>query len=98
MPGKKPNILLCNPKTSEVHPNRQPALTILYPGAALENAGYQVAYWDASYEQPAALEARLGEADIVGVTSMTGYQLKGAERIMRMAKGNNCVRGKVGFS
>ena len=85
----KPKILLCNPKTSEVHPNRQPALSIFYPGAALEQAGFDVDYWDASYEDFSTFEGRLEEADIVGVTSMTGYQLKGTEKVMRMAKAKN---------
>jgi len=83
---RNPKILLCNPKTSEMHPNRQPALSIFYPGAALEQAGYDVDYWDASYEDVSLLQPRLDEADIVGVTSMTGYQLRGAEQILRQAK------------
>ena len=72
-----------------MHPNRQPALSIFYPGAALEGAGFDVTYWDASYEDFSVFEKRLDEADIVGVTSMTGYQLKGAEKVMRLAKAKN---------
>ena len=88
-------FLLCSPNPSETHTNRRPALSIIYPGAALEKSGFNVDYWDASYQPESDLLNLVDNADVVGVTSMTGFQLKGAERIMRLAraKGKQVIMG-----
>lgn len=90
---KKTKVLLVYPVPSIQSPQRSPPLSILHVGEALKQArargktdeDFEVRYFDERYDDP----PDMGWPDIVGVSSMTGYQLKGAIRWLKEAKTHN---------
>ena len=86
------NVLLVYPVPSVSSPQKSPPLSILHLGRALAEAKvrgksdetYFVRYFDERYD-PAP---DIAWADVVGVSSMTGYQLQGAIRWLKSAKGH----------
>lgn len=95
------NVLLIFPQPSQTSPQRSPPLSILHVGEALREAKqrgvsdetYRVRYFDERYDEP----PDIGWADIVGVSSITGYQLRGAIRWLKAAKqaGKRTVLGGI---
>ena len=88
------NVLLVYPIPSIASPQKSPPLSILHVGEALKQQGdYQVRYFDERYDP----EPDLDWADVVGVSSMTGYQLKGAIKYLKAAKakGKRTVLGGI---
>jgi len=81
------DCLLVYPIPTKDSPTKGPALSIFYPGAMLEKAGFKVEYFDERFDDLGRLLTLL-ERDVlcVGVSSMTGYQLAGAKRILEMVK------------
>lgn len=79
-------VLLCYPTPSTTSPQKNPALSIFYPGAALENAGHNVYYWDERYDNKLDLVKKIKEVDYIGVSSKTGEQLRGAKKVLKFAK------------
>lgn len=86
------NVLLYYPTPSVSSPQKSPPLSILHVGEALRVAKergkssetYNIQYIDARYDE--LTQSAIEWADVVGVSSMTGYQLKGAINAMKMAK------------
>lgn len=78
-------ILLTYPLPTASSPYQHPPLSIFYVGAYLENLGYVVEYWDARWDTKAQLTKLIEQATIVGVSSMSGYQLVGAINILKQA-------------
>ncbi len=97
-------VLLCYPTPSVSSPQKSPPLSILHVGRALSEAkargrsgdDYDVRYWDGRYDGPPDLDW----PDVVGVSSMTGYQLKGAITILKAAKalGRRTILGGIHVS
>jgi len=95
------NVLLVYPIPSISSPQKSAPLSILHVGEALKQARargksdetYNVRYFDERYDEP----PDLCWADVVGVSSMTGYQLKGAIRWLKAAKvvGKRTVLGGI---
>lgn len=95
------NVLLVYPRPSVSSPQKSPPLSILHVGRALAEAKargmsdehYQVRYFDERYDHP----PDLAWADVVGVSSMTGYQLQGAIRWLKLAKaaGKRTILGGI---
>lgn len=83
---KQIRVLLCQPIPTENSPQKNPPLGIMFTGAAAERAGFEVEYWDERWDGQAALRKAMQWADIVGVSSFTGIQLKYARRILIEAK------------
>lgn len=79
-------ILLCYPNPSVSSPQKNPALSIFYPGAALEAVGHEVSYWDERWDTKDEMYRKILWADCVGVSSKTGYQLKGVLDILFLSK------------
>lgn len=86
-------VLLIYPIPSITSPQRSPPLSILYVGQALRDAvkrgksdeEFDVRYYDERYDAP----PDMSWPDVVGVSSMTGYQLKGAIHWLKEAKRHN---------
>lgn len=86
-------VLLIYPVPSIASPQRSPPLSILYVGEALKQAvkrgmsdeEFEVRYFDERYDDMPDIDW----PDIVGVSSMTGYQLKGAILWLQYAKLHN---------
>lgn len=95
------NVLLVYPHPSVSSPQKSPPLSILHVGRALSEARsrgksdeqYNVRYFDERYDKPPDMDW----PDVVGVSSMTGYQLKGAIRWLKTAKahGKRTVLGGI---
>lgn len=95
------NVLLVYPIPSVSSPQKSPPLSILHVGRALEEARargksdevYRVRYFDERYDDKPDMDW----PDVVGVSSMTGYQLRGAIHWLREAKrhGKRTVLGGV---
>lgn len=84
-------VLLCQPMPTESSPQKNPPLGIMFAGAAAEKQGFQVDYWDERWDSPELLGSLISEADVVGVSSFTGIQLRYARQILIRAK----KQGKV---
>jgi len=70
-----------------------PPLSILHVGESVKQYGHEVRYFDERWDP----EPDMNWPDIVGVSSMTGYQLKGAEKYLKLAKkhGKKTVFGGI---
>ncbi len=100
------NVLLVYPIPSLSSPQKSPPLSILHVGEALREAKargrsdeiYQVKYADLRYEDLTPEHYKW--ADVVGVSSMTGLQLKGAIEVMKRAKtyGKRTILGGIHVS
>lgn len=94
-------ILLVYPDPSYTSPQKSPPLSILHVGQALKEAkvrgksdeDYKVRYFDARYDSNPDFDW----PDVVGVSSMTGYQLKGAIAFLERAKahGKRTILGGI---
>lgn len=86
----KTKVLLIYPDPSITSPQKSPPLSILHVGEALKQAkargksdeDYEVQYFDERYDS----DPDIDWADVVGVSSMTGHQLKGAIFWLKVAK------------
>lgn len=94
-------VLLIQPTPSVSSPQKSPPLSILHVGEALKQAKargksdetYEVRYFDERWDDA----PDMAWPDVVGVSSMTGYQIRGAIRWMKEAKrhGKRTVLGGV---
>ena len=78
-------VLLIYPVASIASPQMSPPLPILHVGESIKNHGHEVRYFDERWDP----EPDLDWPDVVGVSSMTGYQLKGAIKYLKLAKEHN---------
>lgn len=101
---RKTKVLLAYPVPSVSSPQKSPPLSILHVGRAISEAkqrgksdsDYEVRYFDERYDD----YPDMSWPDVVGVSSMTGYQLKGAIRILKDAKahGKRTILGGIHVS
>jgi radical SAM superfamily enzyme YgiQ (UPF0313 family) len=99
--GSTVKVLLIYPTPSIASPQKSPPLSILYVGEALKQAKklgksdekYKVRYYDERYDPLPDMDW----PDVVGVSSMTGYQLKGAIFWLQKAKeyGKRTILGGI---
>ena len=80
------DILFIYPNPSEESPQRNPALSIFFPGAACEAAGYDVEYWDERFDSYKDMWEKVLNARRIGISTMTGVQLKNALKLARLYK------------
>lgn len=70
------DVLLCFPRPSPSSPQKNQALGLFYIGeAARQFYGFQVAYWDARHDREEDFFARAEQANVVGFSAITGFQL-----------------------
>lgn len=80
-------VLLYPIPTNEQTETVGPPLSILYLGSFLENQGFSVDYYDERISPLKILEDYLREKPLLlAVSSMTGYQLLGAQRALLLAR------------
>jgi len=80
------DILLLFPRPSPSSPQRNPALSIFFPGEAAARAGFAVDYWDERFDSGALLAAKMEHAKAFGVSALSGYQLGRAAKLLRECK------------
>jgi radical SAM superfamily enzyme YgiQ (UPF0313 family) len=85
--GKLIDCILAYPAPATENPVRGTALSIFYPGAMLEQHGFEVEYFDERFDAFEALLTFLQAGVLaVGVSAMTGHQLLGAKKILTAVK------------
>jgi radical SAM superfamily enzyme YgiQ (UPF0313 family) len=63
------------PLPSPVSPQKNCALSIIYPGRAAEEAGHKVSFWDARLDSEDDLWRMIKNANVVAISSLSGWQL-----------------------
>ncbi len=76
-------IAMVYPLPSPSSPQHNPALSIIYPGRAAEDAGHQVSFWDPRLDNEESLWKNIQEADTVALSSLSGFQLGESIRIAK---------------
>ncbi len=74
-------VAMVYPLPSPVSPQKNCALSIIYPGRAAEDAGHDVTFWDARLDTEAQLWDNIRTADIASISSLSGFQLGESMRI-----------------
>jgi anaerobic magnesium-protoporphyrin IX monomethyl ester cyclase len=77
------NVLLVYPRPTPETPQRTPPLSILYVGAYAQRRGHNIQYFDERWDED--FDVKLREAEVVGVSAMSGYQLGRAIHYLRIA-------------
>ncbi len=77
------NVAMVYPLVSPSSPQRNCALSVIYPGRAAEDAGHEVTFWDARLDEEDELWANVRHADVVAISSLSGFQLGEAIRIAK---------------
>lgn len=82
------DCLLIYPKPTLESPKLNPALSIFYVGATLEQYGFEVEYIDLRIDKFDRVSEIVKHKDplCVGVSSMTGHQLEGAIEVLKAVK------------
>lgn len=81
------DCLLSYPIPTKDSPTKGSALSIFYPGAALEQEGFNVEYFDERFDKFDEFLSLIKKNPLcLGVSSMTGYQLIRSRRLFETAK------------
>jgi len=88
----KKAILIYPVPSMEFSAHVAPPLSILYPGAYAEQNGFSVEYFDLRVDKLSDLKKMLMETPLlVGISSMTGFQLQGALKVIEFVKSHSPV-------
>ncbi|MFH0836461.1 MAG: radical SAM protein [Candidatus Micrarchaeota archaeon] len=79
---KSIDVTLVYPKPTLDSPQKAPALSMFYPGASLEKAGFEVEYSDERFDPRSRTIDLAKKSEIVGLSSMTGHQIGEAHDIL----------------
>lgn len=79
-------IAMVYPLPSPSSPQQNNALSIIYPGRAAEDAGHEVTFWDARLDSEAELWENIDRADVMAISSLSGFQLGESIRIARACR------------
>ncbi len=85
-PVKNLNVLMVYPLPSPVSPQKNCPLSIIYPGRAAEDSGHSVEFWDARHSDEKQLWRWANDADVIAISSLSGFQLGEAMRIAKECK------------
>src|ERR1700722_16805750 len=95
-------VAMVYPLPSPVSPQKNCALSIIYPGRAAEDAGHTVSFWDARIDDEHQLWENVGRADVMAISSLSGFQLGESMRIARRCReqfpGKPIIWGGVHFT
>lgn len=82
------DALLIYPNPSEDSPVKGTALSIFYVGASAEKAGFDIEYIDERFDGTERITELIASRKplVIGVSSMTGFQLREAMRIFQSVK------------
>lgn len=82
------DILLAYPLPSMSSPQKNPALSIFYPGEATTKQGFTVNYWDERFENIEGFKEKAKKANVIGLSSLSGFQLSRTIKILKWCKEN----------
>ncbi len=85
-------VALVFPNPSSTSPQKSPPLAILYVGERAKVDGHEVRYLDERWNTKAEIESAIRWADVVGISTQTGEQLKNAVAISKFAKSVGAYR------
>lgn len=74
------------PRPSATSPQKNPAISIFYPGEAAAHIGFEVDYWDERFDDFEGLKNKAKQAKIFGVSSLSGFMLGRTIDILKWCK------------
>ena len=74
------------PLPSPTSPQKNCALSIIYPGRAAEDAGYDVEFWDARLDEESILWKQVKQTEAIAISSLSGFQLGESIRIAKKCR------------
>ena len=83
------DFALVYPKPTQDSPQKGPALSVFYPGAMLENAGFEVEYSDERFDSRSHTIELAKNTQVIGLSSMTGNQIGETRDILEDVKKAN---------
>lgn len=79
-------VLMVYPLPSPSSPQKFCSLSIIYPGRAAEEAGYDVKFWDARLDGEKLLWKLVQETDFIAISSLSGFQLGESIKIAKQCR------------
>lgn len=79
-------VAMVYPLPSPSSPQQNTALSIIYPGRAAEDAGHTVSFWDARLDSEIELWENVSHADVMAISSLSGFQLGESIKIARACR------------
>jgi len=79
-------ILMIYSLPSPISPQKNSTLSIIYPGRAAEDAGYEVEFWDSRLDSEKLLWELVRKTDIIAISSLSGFQLGESIQITKKVK------------
>lgn len=74
------------PLPSSSSPQKNCALSIIYPGRVAEDAGHDVNFWDARLDEENELWENVRHAEVVAINSLSGFQISESIRIVKKCR------------
>ena len=74
------------PRPSETSPQKNPPLSIFYPGEAAARQGFQVEYWDERVDSWPDLKEKALRAGVFGISSLSGFMLSRTIELLKWCK------------
>lgn len=85
-------ITLVFPNPSTTSPQKSPALALFYVGERARQLGHEITYCDQRLHSKFHIQDAIRAADVVGISSQTGEQLRNAMEISRYARDKSIYR------
>src|SRR3989344_5849858 len=77
------NVVMVYPLPSPGSPQKNCPLSIIYPGRAAEDHGHRLKFWDARHTNEDELWEWIEDADVIGMSSLSGFQLGESIRLAK---------------
>jgi radical SAM superfamily enzyme YgiQ (UPF0313 family) len=80
------DILMIFPRPSATSPQKNPAISIFYPGESAVQQGFMVDYWDERFDDLADLHKKAKQSRVFGISSLSGFMLGRTIEILKWCK------------
>ncbi len=80
------DILLASPNPTPSSPKKCEALGLFYVGESARKYGFNVEYWDERHDPEKDFLKKAANANVIGFTAITGFQLSGFVRLAEKIK------------
>lgn len=86
--NKNIDAILVYPNPTQISPIKGTAMSIFYPGSLAEQRGFNIRYFDERFDSDEYLINLVKNNEVlsIGISTMTGFQITGTLRIMRLVK------------
>ena len=80
------DILMIFPRPSATSPQKNPAISIFFPGEAAAKSGFEVDYYDERIDNFSDLKEKAAKAKIFGISSLSGFMLGRTIELLKWCK------------